>query len=101
MNLATMEVGAASGGSKAVIAPAHLAVLRRAAHDDGFRSLLATDPVSALGQCGVATATSLPSHVCLPDKTALQALLNDVDSPSDVQGQWFGFLNAKPSHCIH
>lgn len=90
MSLATMEVGAAAGGSRAAVAPAHLAVLRRAAHDDGFRSLLTADPVSALAQCGVSTALGLPSHVTLPDKAVLQALLDEVDSPMDRR--WMGFL---------
>lgn len=103
MSLATMEVGAAAGGSRAAVAPAHLAVLRRAAHDDGFRSLLAADPVSALAQCGVITTTGLPSHVTLPDKTALQKLLAQVDHYYDdiYHREWYGFLNASALRSIH
>lgn len=101
MSLATMEVGAAAGGSRAAVAPAHLAVLRRAAYDDGFRSLLAADPVSTLAQCGLATTTGRPSQVTLPDKAALQALLNEVDSPGDVL-QWSGMLlGTNPFKRVH
>jgi len=84
------------------LSPAHLDVLRRAAHDDAFRGELARNPAAALAQCGIEFDAQLAARVALPEKQAIQSVLDDITEPVTPGFiRWQGFLGEVKGSTIH